>query len=150
MVERLGVADHVDALDVDARALGHLEGDVDLAGLGVGARLRLDVDEGEARGAGGEGQGVHRRFHALVGVGLAGAQRQQRAQDLRVQPVELGGHLQLAELVLRALVDGEGDGEAGLVDGQLGHRGGDAEIVEAAVAVVLAQLLAVVLDAVGS
>ena len=96
VVQGAGVADDVDALDVDARAFADLEVDVDGAGLAVGRVARADVDEGEARGAGGEGQGVGGRLD-LVGPGRSRLSwiGSSWLQDVAVQLLQLGLDLSL-------------------------------------------------------
>ena len=117
--------------------------------LAVGHIARAHVDEGEARGAGGEGQRFGGRLDLGVLVDLPFPDRQQLAQDIAVELLQIGLDAQFAELVAAALIQREGHGEAVAVRRQLGHRRDDAEVVEAAVAVEFAQLLAVVLDPVG-
>ena len=149
VVERAGVADDVDAVHVDPLALANIEGDVDGVGLGVRPIRRLDLDEGVAGRARREGQGVHRRLDLVALVELARADGQQQLEEVRVQPVVLGDHLDRAEIVAVALVDGDGDAEGAVVRGQFGDRRQDAEVVVAAVGVEFPQLFPVVVETVG-
>jgi hypothetical protein len=115
VVQRAGVADDVDAVDVDARAFTDREHHVDGVGLAVGHVARTHVHEGEAGRARREGQGVGGLLDLLVFVQLAGADRQDLGQQVAVQLLQLGFDGDLAELVLRAFVEGVGDREAVLV-----------------------------------
>ena len=149
VVERRGVADDVDPVDVDPRAFLDVEGDVHRVPCRIWRVARPDVDEGETRGAGGEGQGVGRLFDLLVRVELARLDRQELFQNLRVQLLDVDLDLDLAEVVARALVDHIGHRESVAAGVQFRDRRDDAEVVEAAVAVELPKLFAVVLDPVG-
>ena len=148
VVQRAGVADHVDPVDVDPLAFLDVEGDVDGVGLGIGAIGRFNLDEGIACRTRGEGQGVDRRLDLVALVQIARTDRQQQLQEVGVQPVVLGDDINLAEIVAIAFVHRQGDAESAVVRSQLRDRRQDPEIVIAAVGVKFPQLLAVVVQAV--
>ena len=149
VVERRGVADDVDAVDVDARTFLDVERQVHGVFGRIGRIARPNIDEGETGGAGGEGQGVGRLLDLLVGIELAGFDGEQRFQDLRVQLLDVDLDLDLAEVIARALVHHIGHGEAVAAGVQFGDRRDDPEVVEPPVTIEFPQLLAVVFDAVG-
>ena len=148
-VDGAGVADDVDAIDVDTLAFRHVERDVDGVGLGIRTIGRVDVDEGVARRARRKGQGVDRALDLVTLVQVAGPDRQQQFQEVRVQAVVLGHDLDVAEVVLVTLFDRQGHGEGAVVRRQFGHGRGDAEVVVAPVRIEFPQLLAVIIKAAG-
>ena len=80
LVEGAGVADDVDLLDIDARALLDVEDQIDGVVVAVARDARMDFGEGIALGAGGVGQRVDRFLHRLGVVDVAARDRHQRAQ----------------------------------------------------------------------
>ena len=147
--QRAGVADDVDALDVDARAFFDLEDDVDGAIVLVAADARADIDEGVALRAGGQRQRIDALVDQFGVVLLAAVEADQLLQIAELNVLQLRVDFDLAEIVLLALFDREGDVETAAIGREFGDRRDHAEIGIALRQVVAAQLLAVERQAVG-
>src|SRR5260221_10718587 len=149
LVEGARVAGDVDALDINARAFLDVEGDVDREIVLVAPDIGPDLDEGVTQRANEVGQRRHGLLDLVGVVPFALSHRQVALQHIDIQPLETRRHLDLAELVAIALADREGDEEPFAVRRQLGHRRHHAEVGIALGQVVLAQQLAIEIEAVG-
>ena len=149
LIQRSNVAADIDALDVNARSLLHLVGDIDRAVLGMPRHFRLDVDEGEASIAQRICQFVDAALDFVGVVSLPLPGDQQCLQYLRLYVLQLIDQINLAELVSRAFLDCEGDVEAVARRGELRHGRDDAEVRIAFREIELAQELAVISQPVG-
>src|SRR6185312_13656252 len=148
VIARADVAADVDALDVGARALFHDEGEVDRVGLGVAVAARANIGEGVAAARGLDGHRLDALLHQVGVVDAARAELDLAAHDGRIDRAHVRDDVDLADLVLRALVDGEGDDEALLGRVVLTDRREDSHVGVAMLEVEAAQEVAVGLDAV--
>src|SRR6185312_7269318 len=148
VIARADVAADVDALDVGARALFHDEGGVDRVGLGVAVAARAHIGEGVAAARGLDGHRLDALLHQVGVVDAARAELDLAAHDGRIDRAHVRDDVDLADLVLRALVDGEGDDEALLGRVVLTDRREDSHVGVAVLEVEAAQEVAVGLDAV--
>src|SRR6185312_3872915 len=148
VIARADVAADVDALDVGARALFHDEGEVDRVGLGVAVAARANIGEGVAAARGLDGHRLDALLHQVGVVDAARAELDLAAHDGRIDRAHVRDDVDLADLVLRALVDGEGDDEALLGRVVLTDRREDSHVGVAVLEVEAAQEVAVGLDAV--
>ena len=147
-VLRAEVAGDVDALDINLRTFLHVIGDVDRMGVGVALDRRIDLHEGIAAIAERVADGADRAVDQIGVVPIALARREQRLQHFRVDVFQRVGQVDLAEMVARAFLDGEGDEEARAIGRQLGDRRDDAEIGIALRQIEFAQQLAVIRQAI--
>ena len=148
-IDRAGVAADLHPLHIDARPLVHFEHHVHHAFLRADGRARIDVHEGVAGDAGGEGDRFGRVLDALGVELLALADPHDPFERGRVQFVEGGFDLHLAEIILAPLFDGEGDEEILAVGGEFGDRGDHLKVRIPVLAVELAQEVALIFDPIG-
>ena len=158
-IARTAVATNRDAFDVDARPFLDHVGHVDGTGRKVAVAARLDLSEGVAEARELDGDFFERLLHLLGVIDRAFAAPNLGAQHRRVDVAQVRQHVDLAELVLLALVEREGDDETGARAGEQFaaaaravdiHRcRHDAEIGIAILEIEAAQQLLVGIDPVG-
>ena len=120
LVFRAGVADDVDALDVDARTFDDVVGDVERARRLVALDVRIDAREDEALAGGLEREVLDRLVDAGGVVIVADAGPDLGDQIVRIELGIADVHGDIGHLVALAFLDRVGDGEAGAVGVQ--HR----------------------------
>src|SRR5207302_8912661 len=128
LVKGANIADDVDPLDIDLRALLDIEGNVDSMLFPVPGDVRLDVDKSVTAVAEGIRQHRNRFFDGFGIVPIAGVNGQQRQHRLGRQVLDLDIDVDLPEPVSLAFVDGESNDEPIAVGCQLGNRGDHPEI----------------------
>ena len=149
VVARAAVAVDLDAFDIGSLALVDHEGDVDALRNRVARHPRRRVGKGitELRHLDGECiGGLVQRGAVETRTGL---HKDKAAQPLRVEPGHVADHVDLAEAVRLAFVDGEGDRESLGCRIVFGVRIRDAGVRIAVAAIVESDLLAVLIDAIG-
>ena len=127
-VERTGVADDVDLVDIDARSLLDLHHDVHRMRRQVTPQTYIDVGRGISLRADRIDERIFRLAHEFFVVQIAFADLHKRPQRLGRQLLDLRLDFDLAEFVLHAFVDRESDIERTVIRGQLGHSRDDMKI----------------------
>ena len=128
LVEGANVADDLDPLDVNLRALLDIEGNVDGMLFPVPGDVRLDFDKGITAVAEGIRQHRNRFFDSFGIVPVAGVNSQKRQHRFGGQVLELDVDVDFAEAVPLAFVEGESNDEAVAVGCQFGNRRDHSEI----------------------
>ena len=123
-----GVADDVDAFDVDARPLADIEGQVDDVLDRIAGDARLDVHERIAAVVHGFLDQVGGAADRVAVVPVACGELQAGPQVVAAQVAKLGVDGDLADLVALALVDRERQEEALAVGRQFGTGIGDLDV----------------------
>ena len=144
LVLGLRVAVDVDALDIDAVRIGHLEGDRHGLGVLVAVEVRADIGEGVPDQTGGFLDPVDRVFDGLGVIPVVLLDLDQTLDRIRTEITDFAFDVDVAELVAIAFLNHIGDDEIALVRRQFGHRRNHAEIGIAFGQVELAQLLLVI------
>src|SRR5262249_5394191 len=112
--------DDIDALDVDAGPFVDDVGNIDGARHRIPVEARLHLGEGITLLRGGDGQGLGRLLHPLYVVGASGATQDDAAQRVDIDRGQRRLHVDHAEFVLLALINGEGDEETAAVTVEVG------------------------------
>ena len=149
IVAGAGVAADVDTLDIGAHALVDDIDDADGVVLRVAVAARLHGGERIAVLGDLDREVLDRFLHRFAVVDGAGARAQHRTQRPPVDSANVGLHVDDAEMVLRAFLDGEGDDEALFGRIVFAGRRDDLHVGEAVLEVEAANQIAVGLDAVG-
>ena len=143
------IALDVDPLDIDLGALVDREGDVDGLLLRIAVEAVLNVDEGITQAAQRVVQGGRGLVDIPLVVPLALLHLHKAAQDFRIEVLERGLDVHLADLVALPLVQREGDVEGILLRRQLGDRRDHLEVDVAVHQVEVAQPVAIDLETIG-
>ena len=143
VVAGAGIAENIDALDIGARAFLDHENEIDDLLLKVAVAARTHTREGVAVLGRLDRHRLDAPLDQIGVVDTARAELEAAAQRCRIDRAHVRHHVEGADVILAALIDGEGDEEALLVRVVFADRRDDAHVRIAVFEIEAAQQVAI-------